>query len=295
MLPAKWPEELREYIKSVVAPISDVRLLSGGQSGAIVYLIAGAGRNVVVKNTLRPGEPIFYFDWVPILRSAGVPVPELYSSWYIPGESAYGIQDYLNNSSFGLRQESILPFWLVIEHIPSPLPPERFLADAEMLGVLHRLHSIPFRFNSMSGNVAHLYEPKWTESMTSSIVQFLPEGKQNELIAFLGALRKSAEQLFLPKCFISGDPNRTNCGLRADGSLVLFDWERFGLGTPPLDLAIATPGLPSIIDIRKTAQAYALHSSADIDVDALARDIAVAKVWNIVEYVHEAMGASAQP
>ncbi len=54
-----------------------------------------------------------------------------------------------------------------------------------------------------------------------------------------------------PWCWISGDPNPRNWGLRADGTPVLFDWELFGPGTPATDLAIIVPGLGTLTDYKQ--------------------------------------------
>src|SRR5579883_2966731 len=51
------------------------------------------------------------------------------------------------------------------------------------------------------------------------------------------------ESIFYTKVAPTGDPNPTNWGLRADGTIVLYDWERFGQATPAIDLAITVPGL----------------------------------------------------
>jgi aminoglycoside phosphotransferase (APT) family kinase protein len=77
---------------------------------------------------------------------------------------------------------------------------------------------------------------------------------------------------------ISGDPNPMNWGILENGEPVMFDWDRFGLGTPALDLAITVPRLGSRGDYEKVAATYCGKPD-----DKLAREIALAKVWTIVD------------
>jgi hypothetical protein len=97
----------------------------------------------------------------------------------------------------------------------------------------------------------------------------------------LAAMQQEAQPLFVPGVPISGDPNPLNWGLRDDGTAVLFDWERLTIATPALDLAIAVPGLGDWIAFRAVAAGYL--GDARERADALARDIAAAKVWSVVE------------
>lgn len=99
--------------------------------------------------------------------------------------------------------------------------------------------------------------------------------------------QQEAQSLFDPECPLSGDPNPANWGMRDDSSLVLFDWERYCLGTPALDLAITVPGLGDLANLRRVAAAY-LHgeeSQAPRTPERLAREIALAKVWSVVEFL----------
>ncbi len=78
----------------------------------------------------------------------------------------------------------------------------------------------------------------------------------HRLAPILHDLRLSYQLLFTPQCWISGDPNPTNWGVRSDGTLVLYDWERFGKATPALDLAITVPGLGDWASFQAVAAAY---------------------------------------
>jgi hypothetical protein len=106
------------------------------------------------------------------------------------------------------------------------------------------------------------------------------------------SIRERTQGLFAPLCCISGDPNPTNWGMREDGTVVLFDWERFGKGSPSLDIAISMPGLPSPdgqFEYRMASR-YLEHWTANYGeplttIESLAIDIRRAKVWSIVEFL----------
>ena len=65
---------------------------------------------------------------------------------------------------------------------------------------------------------------------------------------------------------------------------MLYDWERFGLGKPAIDLAITIAGLGNITIFREVA-AYYNSINARSAVENLARDIAAAKVWSLIEFL----------
>jgi hypothetical protein len=100
-------------------------------------------------------------------------------------------------------------------------------------------------------------------------------------------LRDEAQHLIASWCWISGDPNPSNWGTRADGSLVLFDWELVRRGTPPTDLAILVSGLGDEAKYAEMAACYltiwpAIDGRRSWPAATLARDIALAKVWTVV-------------
>ncbi len=97
--------------------------------------------------------------------------------------------------------------------------------------------------------------------------------------------RQESAPLFEPRHPISGDPNPTNWGIRHDGTVVLFDWERVSAGTAALDLAISIPWLPDESAYHLMATAYLGPDHGTTAVSALNGQIALAKVWNVVEYL----------
>ena len=223
-------------------------------SGGSVVRLRGSGRSVVLKHSRGGVESFVYTVARDRLNAAGIGLPRLYAAesdgdWH----------------------------WLLLEDIPRPLPRERWLADAGVVGMLRRLHALDPAALLPDGR----YRPAWPREMTAQALSLLPAESQNDLDALLEVVRERATPLFESRVPISGDPNRANWGLRDDGTLVLFDWERFTLGTAALDLAITVPGMGDAADYRAVAECYAGGAAAA----ALAGEIAVAKVWSVVEFL----------
>jgi aminoglycoside phosphotransferase (APT) family kinase protein len=89
-----------------------------------------------------------------------------------------------------------------------------------------------------------------------------------------------------PERVISGDPNPSNWGRRERGQLVLFDWERFGVGQPELDVAIVIRGLPSRGEIEAVASHYSALSGRGSPEDTYQKLVAW-KLWTVLEFVTE--------
>jgi thiamine kinase-like enzyme len=236
-----WPQEILAFLQHP----TQAEKLSGGLSGCAVYRVQLKDCNVVVKANVAPREAAFYRDFAPILK-AHIRTPKLEMIAESNGET-----------------------WLVIEHIPALLPKDRWLADPQMLDTLRKLHD--FKFDHAPKFV---FQPTWTQAMNTHVLQFLPKHLEAKLEEF----RTLAQPLLEPRNLISGDPNPKNWGILENGKPVLFDWDRFGLGTPALDLAITVPGLGSRSDYTKVAATY--RGKPD---DKLAREIALAKVWAIID------------
>lgn len=217
-------------------------------------------KSLIIKTTSNDREVSFYRTIAPILRKEGVPIPDL--EW--------------------IHQEAEHSWILVLEHIPLQFPRDRWLADPELLQVLFRLHTY-----SGKPQTGSIFQPAWSDEMTTAAVSCFPEPIKEKLQEPLDQLRIKALRLLEPLCWISGDPNPTNWGLRLNKQPVLFDWERFGRGHPALDLAITVPGLGRENDFHRVAAEYLKGHSADNEaVMQLSRDVAVAKTWNVVEFLH---------
>jgi thiamine kinase-like enzyme len=237
-----WPQEILEFLHHP----TQAENLSGGLSGCAVYRVQLEDRNVVVKANVAPREAEFYRDFAPVLKAHEIRTPKL--------EMIAALGDQT---------------WLVIEHIATLLPKERWLADPQVLETLRKLHEF-----KLDHAPEFAFQPTWTQAMNAHALQFLPKHLEEKLEDF----RTLAQPLLKPHNLISGDPNPMNWGVLENGKPVLFDWDRFGLGTPALDLAITIPGLGSREDYAKVAATYRGRPDAQ-----LTREITLAKVWAIID------------
>ncbi len=126
--------------------------------------------------------------------------------------------------------------------------------------------------------------------MTQNALACFPTTQARRLAPILQDLRLSHQMLFTPQCWISGDPNPTNWGVRSDGTLILYDWERFGKAAPAIDLAITVPGLGDRAVFQAVAAVYLERDDyssalASSEICLLTRQIIVAKIWSIIEYL----------
>jgi aminoglycoside phosphotransferase (APT) family kinase protein len=254
----EWPEAVERWFADELGGVEKTEPL-GGMSGAAVWRIRGPRGDAVVKRSGTAFEGEFFKQMAAELRQRGVPVVRDFAT--VPDGQAT---------------------WLILEWVPEPLPRNRFLADPELLGALRRLHEISMTaLPRLNGG----YAPSWPAEMNDAALSVLPDG--DELAVMLDELRSSVLPLFAPQCPISGDPNPVNRGPRTDGSLVLFDWERFTFGNPALDLAITVPGIGDPDAFRLVSERYGAP-----DAESLAREIALAKVWSVVEFL---AGCAAAP
>lgn len=258
-----WPTGVADCVRlNCGEPLACERL--GGLSAARVYRVRGPRGSAIVKAHADPREVHVYARVAPALRQAAIAVPRSACS-ALEG---------------GVR-------WLVLEDIPRPLPRSRWGADPEVVAVLARLHELPL---VALPNLPDPFRPAWADDLTAAALRGLPATVAAALAPRLCALQHASQPLFAPRCFITGDPNPTNWGVRDDGTVVLFDWERFGRGTPALDLALALPGLGNGAAFEQMAARYLakrrrLTSSWPPAVASLTREIALAKAWSVVEFL----------
>ncbi|HEX5167342.1 MAG TPA: aminoglycoside phosphotransferase family protein [Thermomicrobiales bacterium] len=259
---AVWPERLREAIERHTGGRFGVERLSG-MSFSGVWRVSGAAGSTIVKASQSGYEASFYEGVASSLRRAGVPIPDL----------LLALDD-------GTRH------WLLLEDIPEPLPvasgPD-WQPDGQIVEILARLHA------TTRARPPRLPNPparNWTDAMTQSALGCLTD-QGTDLEPLLATMQHEAQELSQPWCWISGDPNPRNWGLRGGRQPVLFDWELFGPGLPAIDLAIIVPGLGDAAAYRRVADAYdAVWPGPDPlpwDTDQLGHQIAVAKVATVVQ------------
>jgi Ser/Thr protein kinase RdoA (MazF antagonist) len=236
----------------------------GGMSGGRVWRVRYRDASCIVKLSASPAEARFYELAAEQLRAAGVPSPRL--AWALHEQDAH---------------------WLMLEDIPTPLPVQpaaSWRPDARVIAILARLHTLT---RATPPNLPDARSQDWTAVMTCSALALFPSAAAATLAPLLRQLRQESQTIFAPWCWISGDPNPLNWGLRADGSLVLFDWELFGPGTPAIDLAIVIPGLGNAAQYAAVADCYVELWACQPDTlpwtnAQLARNVALAKIASVV-------------
>lgn len=248
-----WPAEFEPFINALVGD-NVVSATPGGMSGASVSRFNGDAGSVILKQASNAREWHVYTRLGALLQGVGVRLPELYASHVEDG-----------------------CFWMLLEDIPTPLPEARWLADPEVLGMLARLHTLPVADVVLPDD---RYQPGWTADLTHQALELFSPQDARACKPVLEAIRQRAQSLFSPLGVISGDPNPANWGIRADGTLVLFDWERCTLAHPAIDLAITVPGLGDMEAFRLVAGRYPASG-----VRPSAEEIARAKVWAVVEFL----------
>ncbi len=239
------------YVESKCrATMTDVDLAKMGS--ARVKLVVGADGmpKAIEKEPVSEVEYAFYRDAAPLLAQLGILTPVVKSACY--------------------EQRN-----LVLEYIPELIQQDAVTGDA-FLSVIARLHSVP------SDPSWTFSTHQWDEAALEGCLDMLRLPAQAE--RQFRAMHKHSNVLFEPHCVISGDTNAGNWGKRENGELVLFDWERFGLGNPAIDLAPLVKGMGGEEDFRVLARRYCQLNSR-FNADVLAKEIALAKAWIVNEVV----------
>ncbi|MFZ4172440.1 phosphotransferase family protein, partial [Enterobacter ludwigii] len=128
-----------------------------------------------------------------------------------------------------------------------------------------------------------VYHPhSWPEKALEKSLALLrlPDRAAHQMRCF----QQAGSVLFRQKCLISGDTNAGNWGRRENGEWVLFDWERFGTGSPAIDLAPLIKGMGSRQSILQLAERYSVHCP-HMPARQLATEITLAKAWIVPEVV----------
>ena len=237
------PDEVIDLAARHVGPVGSVTRLGGGLSAASVVLLVGARGALVAKGPAHPREQAFYEH----VRVPGLRVPRLLDTW-----AGHGC-------------------WLLLEHLPDPLPRSRWCADPQVAASLRALHDSP---RSAIDPVPMPFQPRWDDELHDAGVEALDLSAGGRGI--LDRLRELSAPLLEDHAVISADTNALNWRVDHAGRPVLLDWERIGLGHPAVDLGISLPGLPSPAEAEQMVAAY----GGDVDPS----DLLVAKAWSLVEF-----------
>ncbi len=226
----------------------------GGLSGRRVALLDGPCGRAVLKTAPHPREVRFYRDLAPVLEP-GIAVPQAF--WCDPGH-------------------------LLLEHLPEPLTRERWLADPAVMRSLAALH----RSEQARSLLDDPFRPAWTPELTAAAVDRIAPVHREATGRALDRLRLEADRWLVGDVLVSADPDPLNWGVRRDGAVVLFDWERIGLATPAVDVAITVPGLPSRDQLELATAAYLGVQDRDMiqwSNEEFTRGLTVVKTWTCVE------------
>ncbi|WP_044185869.1 phosphotransferase family protein [Phytobacter massiliensis] len=224
--------------------------LSKMGTAKVVLSKSECGHTVIEKCPVGEVEYSFYQYAATELNQAGIATPKLLSA------------------DATLRK-------LRMEYIPHKV--EQFdVVNDDVIVMLGRLHCSPA--NSEWRYHTHLWSQLALEK--SLILLALPDKSAQQLRLF----KKCSDILFGDQNLVSGDSNAGNWGRRENGDLVLFDWERFGKGSPAIDLAPLLKGMgtkQTFIDIAERYCQLSFHHN----FKELAREIAIAKAWIVTEVI----------
>lgn len=163
---------------------------------------------------------------------------------------------------------------LFLEQIPHPVTLAQLHHNEQTFIQLASLHNT--KYQPDFAVKSHHWSIADTDAALSALC--LPESASKTIrhIQQLGC------ELFTERTLISGDTNEGNWGTRDNGELVLFDWERFGYGSPAIDLAPLVPRMGSLAEYETIIAHYLRHSSL-LSGDLLLRHLIMAKCWLVIE------------
>ncbi len=165
---------------------------------------------------------------------------------------------------------------LELEFVPHPLARSDYDCP-DVLRHLARIHASTIPLDDLP-----VFHNTWTETESESAADCLQLSSRDRHT--LRRLQACQGEIFEPRTPISGDANIGNWGRREDGTVVLFDWERFSTGSPGIDLAALIPGLLPWDAVEDLARRYlAFCDSTSEGPVELARQTVIAQVWLTVE------------
>ncbi|MCY9825072.1 phosphotransferase family protein [Vibrio chagasii] len=163
---------------------------------------------------------------------------------------------------------------LFIEHIPHSLTLSELQTTFEVYQQLSRIHKS--QYSPSFAVKEHRWSTCDTESALTSLN--LPQVTQDSLLR----IQQHSDVLFNHNTLLSGDSNEGNWGRRDNGELVLFDWERFGYGSPAIDLAPLVSRMGTLSDYEFIVDQYLPHNNL-ISREDLIKQLIIAKSWIVVE------------
>lgn len=262
----QFPQKIQQYLLETFGIPVAMEKLDGIKPDGGCYRIRFYNASVIVKQMIEPQEYLFYNECTQYMQKFKRHIPILY--WSYRNE-----QDY----------------WVIIEDVQNLLPKERWYADQHLLEVLFNFH------HEMWGKWLPLknhYTPKWDNKLTYTVLELISDKASNQLQPLLFEIQKQSQHIFEPLCWINADTNPTNWGIREDGTIVLFDWERISSGSPAIDISITIPGfgtsdnsIESLISKRYLAMWSKSSNDFPLTEQKLLQEIKLAKLWSIIEFL----------
>ncbi|MEJ3630482.1 choline kinase [Vibrio vulnificus] len=166
---------------------------------------------------------------------------------------------------------------LYIERIPFTISLNELRARSELYTQLASIHLSEFT------PTAPVKKHNWTTFDTREALNTL--GLSEAVASSIERMQSISSQIFECNTLISGDTNEGNWGTRNNGELVLFDWERFGQGSPAIDLAPLVNGLGSIGEYEKIISQYIKFNPVVSETELL-EHLIIAKCWIVIEVVN---------
>ncbi|ALB61066.1 Protein kinase-like protein [Cronobacter condimenti 1330] len=157
---------------------------------------------------------------------------------------------------------------LWLEFIPHAVSLEALRNDDALYRTLGALHA------ATPAPGACLHPHRLAEENVALLCEVLSPDADAQ--AHLREIAARSTCLFEANTLISGDSNAGNWRRRDNGELVLFDWERFGRGSPAIDLAPLVKGMGSLADFNAILARYAPWAPQAVD---LLVPLIIAKTW----------------
>lgn len=208
------------------------------------------GHRVIEKCPVGDVEYGFYQNAATELNHAGVATPKIL---------------YADSTRCKLR----------MEYIPHSVD-QTDITKPEFVMMLGYLHRYPVN----SEWLFHTHSWSDTALEKSLMLLALPEKNALQFRRF----QQCSKALFSAKSLVSGDSNAGNWGRRDNGDLVLFDWERFGMASPAIDLAPLIKGMGTKQKFIELAEYYCQLTHCHRHLE-LSREIAIAKAWIVSEVI----------
>ncbi|MEZ9064892.1 MULTISPECIES: phosphotransferase family protein [unclassified Vibrio] len=166
---------------------------------------------------------------------------------------------------------------LYIEHIPNSISLKDLRTKSDLFSQLAALHCSEYT------PTFEVKKHEWTAFATDDALKIL--NLPDVVESSIKRIQALSDSIFECKVLISGDTNDGNWGTRANGDLVLFDWERFGQGSPAIDLAPLVSGLGSIAEYKEIVTQYIKYNPA-LSKTELLEHLIIAKCWIVIEVVN---------